>query len=62
VAGGMVWAIDTTGGVLYGVDPVGGQVRQRAGIGEVEHFAAPSAGDGRVFVPADRLVLAFTGS
>jgi len=62
VAGGMVWAIDTAGGVLYGLDPSGGQVRQRVSVGAVEHFAASSAGDRRVFVPADRSVLAFTES
>ena len=46
VAGGLVWTIGQDG-ILYGLDPATGKVRQQAAIGGVaNHFPTPSVGDG----------------
>lgn len=55
-AGGLVWAthwsetLQEGGGVLYGIDPVSGQVAFEEDEGAFTHFATPSAGAGRLFV------------
>jgi hypothetical protein len=60
VAGGLVWTIGATG-VLDGLDPATGAVRQRATIGPPDnHFPTPSVGDGFLVVPSGHRVAAFT--
>ncbi len=57
VAGGLVWTMGQNG-VLYGLDPTTGSVRQHATIGiPANHFPTPSVGDGLLLAPsADRVV------
>jgi len=62
VAGGRVWTIGQDG-VLYGLDPSSGAVRQRASIGApANHFPTPSVGDGVLLAPASDRVVAFTAA
>ncbi|HEX3923678.1 MAG TPA: PQQ-binding-like beta-propeller repeat protein [Streptosporangiaceae bacterium] len=62
LAAGLVWTIGQDG-VLYGLDPATGQVRQHASIGTVaNHFPSPSVADGLMLAPAARTVVAFTAS
>jgi outer membrane protein assembly factor BamB len=59
LAGGRVWTIGATG-VLDGLDPATGAVRQRATIGAPDnHFPTPSAGDGLLLVPSGHRLVAF---
>ncbi len=59
VAGGRVWTIGQDG-ILYGLDPATGRVRQQAAIGGVaNHFPTPSAGDGLLLAAATERVVAF---
>ncbi len=59
VAGGLVWTIGQDG-ILYGLDPATGKVRQQAAIGGVaNHFPTPSVGDGLLLAPATERVVAF---
>jgi outer membrane protein assembly factor BamB len=59
VAAGLVWTIGQNG-MLYGLDPATGNVRQRASIGVLaNHFPTPSVGDGLLLAPAARVVVAF---
>lgn len=61
-AAGLVWTIDQNG-VLYGLNPANGQVRQQASIGAVaNHFPTPSVGDSLLLAPADDQVVAFRGA
>ena len=57
VAAGLVWSI-AQNGVLYGLDPANGQIRQQANIGTpANHFPTPSVGDSLlVAASADRVV------
>ena len=57
MAAGLVWTIGQDG-VLYGLDPATGRVRQQAAIGTLaNHFPTPSVGDGLLLAPgADRVV------
>jgi hypothetical protein len=57
VAAGLVWTIGQNG-MLYGLDPATGRVRQQATIGApANHFPTPSVGDGLLLAPgADRVV------
>jgi len=57
VAAGLVWRIGYSG-MLYGLDPATGRVRQQAPIGALaNHFPTPSVGDGLLLAPgADRVV------
>jgi outer membrane protein assembly factor BamB len=58
-AGSRVWTIGQDG-VLYGLDPGTGAVRQQASIGSVaNHFSTPSVGDGLLLAPAANQVVAF---
>lgn len=61
VARGMVWVVDPTASVLYGVDPGAGTTRWTLplGTGSPAHFAAVSAGEGIVVVAGARAVEAF---
>jgi outer membrane protein assembly factor BamB len=62
VAAGLVWTIGQNG-VLYGLDPATGKIRQQAAIGVVaNHFPTPSVGGGLLLAPAARDVVAFTTS
>ena len=62
VAAGLVWTIGHNG-VLYGLDPATGQIRQQAPIGAVaNHFPTPSAAGGLLLAPAARQVVAFSTS
>src|SRR5919201_3377652 len=59
VAAGLVWTIDPAG-ALYGLDPSTGAVTVSAGIGRADHFATPTAGNGRLFLGAGSTVRAYT--
>ena len=59
VAAGLVWTIGQNG-VLYGLDPATGRVRQQAAIGALaNHFPTPSVGDGLLLAPGANRVVAF---
>ncbi len=59
VAAGLVWTIGQDG-VLYGLDPATGAIRQQATIGTVlNHFPTPSVGDGLLLAPSSNRVIAF---
>ena len=59
VAGGLVWTIDRSG-MLYGLDPATGQVRQRVSVGPpANHFSTPSAADGLLLATSADRVTAF---
>jgi len=61
IAGGLVWTLSLFGGTaLYGLDPRTGQVAATLTLPATSvHFATPSAGDGRLFVGAGDLLVAF---
>jgi outer membrane protein assembly factor BamB len=62
VAAGLVWTIGQNG-VLYGLDPATGKIRQQAPIGAVtNHFPTPSIADGLMLAPAADHVVAFSAS
>ena len=59
VAAGLVWTIGQNG-VLYGLDPATGRVRQQVTIGvPANHFPTPSAGDGLLLAACTDNVVAF---
>jgi outer membrane protein assembly factor BamB len=59
VAAGLVWTIGQNG-VLYGLDPATGKVRQQVTIGApANHFPTPSVGDGLLLAPSSDRVVAF---
>ena len=59
VAAGLVWTIGLNG-VLYGLDPATGQVRQQAAIGmPANHFPTPSVADGLLLAACAQNVVAF---
>jgi polyvinyl alcohol dehydrogenase (cytochrome) len=59
VAGGLVWSIGQNG-MLYGLDPATGDLRQQATIGApANHFPTPSVGDGLLLAPSSDRVVAF---
>jgi outer membrane protein assembly factor BamB len=59
VAAGRVWSIGQDG-VLYGLDPATGAVRQQASIGvPANHFPTPGIGDDLLLAPAANRVIAF---
>ncbi len=58
VAAGLVWTIGPNG-VLYGLDPATGQVRQQAAIGmPANHFPTPSVADGLLLAACAQNVVA----
>jgi hypothetical protein len=62
LAAGLVWTIGQNG-VVYGLDPATGAVRQKASVGAVaNHFPTPSVGDGLFLVPGAYRVTAFPTS
>ena len=61
-AAGLVWTIGQNG-VLYGLGPNTGKIRQQASIGAVaNHFPTPAVADGLMLAPAANDVVAFTAS
>jgi outer membrane protein assembly factor BamB len=61
-AAGLVWTIGQNG-VLYGLNPSNGKVRQQATIGSVaNHFPTPSVGDSLLLAPTSDQVVAFRGT
>ncbi len=64
IAGGLVWVTNHSSGTLYGLDPTSGTTRSQFPIPEngsnVNHFASPSAGGGRLFVASGDQVTAYT--
>jgi polyvinyl alcohol dehydrogenase (cytochrome) len=64
IAGGLVWATNHSTGTLYGLDPTSGATRSQFPLPEngsqVNHFANPSAGGGRLFVGSGDQVTAYT--
>jgi outer membrane protein assembly factor BamB len=59
IAAGLIWTIGQDG-VLYGLDPATGMVRQQAPIGvPANHFPTPSVGDDLLLAPSARNVVAF---
>jgi outer membrane protein assembly factor BamB len=59
VAAGLVWT-EGQNGVLYGLDPTTGAVRQQATVGTpANHFPTPSVGDSLLLVPTANQVVAF---
>ena len=62
VAAGLVWTIGQNG-VLYGLDPSTGAVREHATIGApANHFPTPSVGAGLLLAPAADRIVAFTAA
>ena len=62
VAAGLVWTIGQNG-MLYGLDPATGAVRQQASIGSpANHFPTPSAADGLLLAPSADQVVAFAAA
>ena len=62
VAAGLIWTIGQDG-VLYGLEPSTGTVRQQADVGPAaNHFPTPSVGDSLLVVPAAERVVAFAAS
>ena len=60
VAGGAVIFVDGGGSTLYAVNPTTGALIDSVTTSALTHFAAPSTGYGKVFVPARNAVQAFT--
>jgi len=63
VAGGLVWATDAgtnDGTTLYGFNPQTGQVVVQQTTPAMEHFATPSASDGKLFLATGASVEAYT--
>jgi outer membrane protein assembly factor BamB len=62
LAAGRVWTISQAG-VLYGLDPVTGDVVTHAAVGaESNHFATPAVGAGLLLAPTSSRVVAFAAS
>jgi outer membrane protein assembly factor BamB len=61
-AAGLVWTIGQDG-ILFGLNPATGAVRQQATIGAVaNHFSTPSVGDSLLLAPTATRVVAFHAS
>jgi polyvinyl alcohol dehydrogenase (cytochrome) len=61
-AAGLVWTIGQDG-ILFGLNPATGAVRQQASIGAVaNHFPTPSVGDSLLLAPTANRVVAFHAS
>ena len=60
VAGGVVWAVDTNSGNLYGFDPATGVKKfGPIAVGNMTHFTTPGFGAHRLLVPSADRVFAF---
>jgi outer membrane protein assembly factor BamB len=51
IGGGRIWALDTTGGVLHGLDPVTGLSLGQVDVGVANRFATPALHGADVIVP-----------
>ncbi len=60
VAGGLVWATDWNHATLYGLSPQTGQTVVKQSTPSMEHFATPSASDGKLFLATGNTVEAYT--
>lgn len=60
VAGNLVWATDWNHGVLYGLNPQTGQPVVTQSTPAMDHFATPSASDGKLFLATGPTVEAYT--
>lgn len=60
VSGGGVWSIDTSRGILYGLNETTGAVAFSYSLGSVAHFSTPSSGDGHIFVAGNDQVIAIS--
>ena len=58
VAAGVVWALDSSPGVLYALNPVDGKTLATVDLGPAVHFATPAATEGFVVAAAGRRVVA----
>ena len=62
VAGGLIWTIGSNG-VLYGLNPSSGAVKEQATIGApANHFPTPAIGAGLLLAPSATRVVAFSAS
>ena len=62
VAGGIVWAMDSGNGSLFGLNATTGVTQYHvANLGQMTHFTTPTAG-GRIYVPVGNHVTAFVAS
>jgi hypothetical protein len=61
IAGGVVWSIDLSASVLYGIDEATGATRYSLPIdvGTLEHFATPATADAMIVVAGSNAVEAF---
>ena len=60
VAGGVVWAMDTNNGSLFGLNATTGvQLFHAANLGQMTHFTTPTAGQGLIYTPVGNQVMAF---
>ena len=63
VATGAVWAIDSSSGLLYALNPTDGKVLVTTGLGSpAAHFATPAATDGFVVAAAGQKVVGISVS
>lgn len=60
IAGGLVWTTDWQGTTLYGLNLQTGQVVVQQTTPSMEHFATPSASDGKLFLATGPTVEAYT--
>ena len=51
VAGGRVWSLDVSAGVLFGLSPASGASLSRVAVGPVSRFATPAVYGSDLFVP-----------
>jgi outer membrane protein assembly factor BamB len=61
LAGGAVWCVDIGSGRLLAFDHSTGHELFSASIGQVAHFATPTAVDGTIYVAASQRLIAFAG-
>jgi len=59
VAGGLVWALDWTNGLLYAMNPQSGHVIFVRSTGQLNHFATPAVSGKLILVPTTAGVEAF---
>jgi len=60
VAAGAIWAIDTSSGRLYALNPADGKTLYSTTVGSAMHFATPAATEGFIVAPAGQKVVAIS--
>ena len=60
VAAGAIWAIDTSSGRLYALNPADGKTLYSTTVGAAMHFATPAATEGFIVAPAGQKVVAIS--